>query len=104
MFSEGHINVERLALNMEQVRQYNPPPNPAKETDSRFAAYVDEYGDECWELDALSPQALINLIQEAVESIRDDDLWQASVDEQEKQRGKLARLAERVKKGKVRLT
>lgn len=45
----------RIALNRDQIDQYNPPPNPAKSTDSRFQGYMDEHGDESWELDALEP-------------------------------------------------
>ena len=30
------VTVHRIALNYDQIRQYNPPPNPAKTTDSRF--------------------------------------------------------------------
>jgi len=70
MFCGGHgfaaPKMERLALNMDQIEQYNPPPNPAKETDSRFASYVELYGDESWELDALEPQVLNDLVDEAV--------------------------------------
>ena len=32
--------VQRLALNLEQVRALNLPPNPAKESDARFAQYL----------------------------------------------------------------
>ena len=30
MFAGSIIKLERLALNMEQVEEYGPPPNPAK--------------------------------------------------------------------------
>lgn len=56
------VEVRRLALNMEQVRKYDPPPNPAKVTDSRFAAYCDQFGDESWELDALSPKVVADTL------------------------------------------
>jgi hypothetical protein len=50
------VEVRRLALTMEQVEQYRLPPFPAKETDSRYAAYVSEFGTtDSWELDALDP-------------------------------------------------
>lgn len=58
------LELQRLALNMDQVREYDPPPNPAKETDSRFAGYIREYGDESWELDALEPQVLAQLVRD----------------------------------------
>ncbi len=38
--------VRRIALNMDQVRQYDPPPNPAKLTDTRVDAYLRKYGDD----------------------------------------------------------
>lgn len=47
------VEVRRIALNMDQVELYNPPPNPAKLTDCRATKYIEEYGDESWELDAL---------------------------------------------------
>jgi hypothetical protein len=50
------VEVRRIALNLDQVEQYRPPPNFAKEADSRYAGYVRQFGTtECWELDALSP-------------------------------------------------
>lgn len=56
----------RIALNMEQVDTYNPPPNPAKITDSRCAEYIKRYGYESWELDALEPKMLDTLIKEEI--------------------------------------
>jgi hypothetical protein len=59
LFARSGVEVRRLALNWDQVQQYRPPPNPAKETDSRCAGYVAEYGHESWELDALDPKVKI---------------------------------------------
>jgi hypothetical protein len=69
------IEVRRLALNMDQIRQYEPPPNPAKDTDSRFAGYRALYGDESWELDALEPQVLADLVETEVNELIDLDQW-----------------------------
>jgi hypothetical protein len=69
------LKLDRLALNMDQVEQYNPPPNPAKETDSRFAGYIQEYGDKSWELDALEPQVLAQLVRDALTEVIDKDEW-----------------------------
>jgi hypothetical protein len=71
------VNVEKLALTMEQVRQYNPPPNPAKTTDSRYAAYAAEHGGSSWEVDALPPNVLSQIIRDAFENIIDGDLMDA---------------------------
>ena len=84
------VQVERIALNMEQVEQYDPPPNPAKTTDSRFNGYALEYGEDSWELDALDPSVLAALIREHVTNYRDDDLWEAAVAREEEGRAQLA--------------
>ena len=64
-----HVDVNRIALNMDQIEEYGPPPNPAKQTDSRFKDYEAQFGEESWELDALEPNVLVTLIQETIEDI-----------------------------------
>jgi hypothetical protein len=82
--------VERLALTLKQVRRYNPPPSPAKQTDSRYQSYVDKFEiTDCWELDALEPNVLRNLIRRAVLRHRDDTLWENAVELEEDQRALL---------------
>lgn len=89
------LEVRRIALNMDQVEQYNPPPNPAKVTDSRFAAYRTLYGEESWELDALTPQVLDELIQRNIVVERDDEVWAETVAEEERNRAMMVAVAER---------
>lgn len=83
LFAGGHVQVERIALNMDQVEEYGPPPNPAKVTDSRAAAYIAEYGEDSWELDALEPQVMNQLITDTVGRFCDDDRYDAKVQEEE---------------------
>lgn len=89
------IEVRRIALTMEQIEEKNPPPNPAKMTDSRYAGYVAEFGDESWELDALEPQFISNLIRDEIEKERDQDLWDEAVSEQEKEREQIQDIIDR---------
>lgn len=86
LFAEYPIPVERIALNMDQIQAYSPPPNFAKVTDSRSPAYVEAYGHESWELDALPPSVLVDLITDAVYSVRDVDLWSEMVEREEADR------------------
>lgn len=79
LFSGYPVEVNRIALNMDQVRFYNPPPNPAKLTDSRADSYIQIHGYESWELDALDPDVLSDLIEDAVLELRDEDLWQDAI-------------------------
>ena len=84
-FTRRELEFERIALNIDQVEEYNPPPNPAKLSDSRATAYIARFGDESWELDALRPTVIAELITEAVESCRDDEAWEQAVEHEEGQ-------------------
>lgn len=89
------IEVRRIALTMEQIEEQNPPPNPAKMTDSRYEGYVAKYGNESWELDALEPQFISTLIRDEIERERDQDLWDEAVEEQEQERSQIADVIEK---------
>lgn len=69
------LELRRIALNGDQIEQYGPPPNPTKLTDSRAEGYIAEYGMESWELDALEPQVLVDLIGSQIEPLIDQSLW-----------------------------
>ncbi len=93
-FETYDVTFKRLALNMDQVELYNPPPNPAKLSDSRASGYIEEYGDECWELDALEPKVISDLINKNVKKYRDDTLYNAVVEREAEERRQLDDLAE----------
>ena len=88
------VYVKRVALTMKQVKTYNPPPNPAKITDSRCGKYIDQYGEESWELDALEPQMLVNLIRNEVTALRDDALYQAICEREAQEKEELQLLVD----------
>lgn len=89
----GVVEVHRLALNMDQVEALNPPPNPAKTTDSRFESYMRTYGNESWELDAIDPTQLAAIIQAAIEPLIDEEEWETTIRQEEHHRAGLAKLA-----------
>lgn len=74
-FSDPLFELRRIALNMDQIEQYDPPPNFAKITDSRAKSYIEEYGEDSWELDALPPDVLSTLISEEIETLMDEDAF-----------------------------
>ncbi len=96
MFAGRAIRVRRIALTMAQIDEYKPPPNPAKVTDSRFAGYLEKHGEESWELDALDPETLAQLIREAIEPEVDRELWARRVETELAQRRLLADIAKRM--------
>lgn len=89
------VDVRRIALNMDQVDAYSPPPNPAKITDSRAQTYIAEFGNNSWELDALEPGVLVELIRTEVRSLRDNKLWNQQVRRERAERKSLEAVADR---------
>jgi hypothetical protein len=87
--------VHRIALNMDQVEEHQPPPNPAKITDSRASGYIREHGRSSWELDALEPSLLDRIIEDEIWAVRDVDLWDASTRAMEQERALLNTVADR---------
>lgn len=83
------LDVKRLALNMPQIQKYSPPPNPAKMTDSRFDGYVAKYGDESWELDALEPKVLSDLVAKSINKYRDLKKWKQTIAREQDARSQL---------------
>jgi hypothetical protein len=80
LYARQPVEVRRIALNMDQVHRFRPPPNFAKETDTRSAGYVKTFGTEkCWELDALSPVVIADLIRDAIEPFIERSKWEAAL-------------------------
>lgn len=77
LFSNHYVEFNRLALNMEQIEEQQPPENPAKSSDSRFEDYFQKFGESSWELDALSPAYLAELVSDRVAELVDTDNWEA---------------------------
>lgn len=96
-FDLDHFEIERLALNWDQIEQWSPPENPAKETDARFAAYLDEFGPSSWELDAVEPATLADLVRQAVLSRMDHKEWDKAVTKEKKGRLELRGFADQYK-------
>jgi hypothetical protein len=88
MFAGVPVMVQRLALNLDQVDRYSPPPNPTKATDARafgYGQYMEEnFRDpqECWELDALDPPVIRQLVSDAVGRVRDEKVWDERLDQE----------------------
>jgi len=91
----AEVTVRRIALNMDQVEAYQPPPNPAKLTDARATGYISRYGNQSWELDALDPTTLDALITATIDDYRDPDQWDTDTDAMDADRDLLTEAANR---------
>ena len=65
---ETPIHFERLAVTEDQIYEWDLPTRPAKRTDPEAAKFAAEYGSEAVELDAIDPDQLKGLVDQAIES------------------------------------
>lgn len=93
-FSETLVDVRRIALNMPQIEEHRPPPNPTKVSDSRAQDYLRRFGTTSWELDALPPSVIDDMVDAELCSLIDHDLWQATLDEEGEVREMIGKLYE----------
>lgn len=81
---EVDVEVKKIALTIDQVQEHNLPPNPAKMDDPRYQKYEMEHGNESWEVDALPPEVLVQLIQDFFHGIIDSEKMQEVIDKEER--------------------
>lgn len=77
------FKMEAIALTYKQVQKYNPPPNPAKITDPRAGSYISKYGRNSWEVDALDPEVMMDLVNQSIEKYCNVDLLDNIKEEEE---------------------
>ena len=93
LFTGQKVKLERVALNMDQIEKYDPPPNPTKTTDTRAKWYIALFGDNSWELDALEPRVISELIRKAILSILNAGQWRKAVEIENGHKAKLRHVA-----------
>lgn len=91
-FDPRHFHVEHVALTWSQIEEFKPPPNPAKITDPRAKWYFEEFGSESWELDALRPEVLKKIVDEAIEQYVDLDKFLMICRKEDRDKKKLEKI------------
>jgi hypothetical protein len=95
LYACEEVEVRRIALTMAQVEQYSPPPNFAKEADANFAKYEREFGTEqCWELDALSPDVIATLVEKEIKKLIKPRPWKLALAKEAANKRTLAAVAD----------
>ncbi|MBL7169111.1 hypothetical protein ISS40_10600, partial [Candidatus Bathyarchaeota archaeon] len=74
-YDAGDFKVIRIALTKDQIQQYDLPPMPVKRSDARSEGFLESYGDQSVELDALDPNTLKLMVAQSIASNIDLDLW-----------------------------
>lgn len=88
-----------IGLTREQINQHSPPPNPAKITDPRAKWYIEEHGITSWEVDALNPKVLHQLVRDNVEKLIDMDLFNEQINKEESDKKRILEISNRLDDG-----
>lgn len=92
--TEG-FTIKQIGLTTEQVKKYNPPPNPAKFTDPRANWYIEQFGKTCWEVDALNPKILHQLVTSNIQSLIDMDKFNSIIKQEETDKKRMGKLVKK---------
>ena len=70
-----HVTLKRIALMRGHC--YGLPSFPAKDKrkDPRYKWFLADYGERCWELDAMDPNDLRDCVEEAIEELIEPVAW-----------------------------
>jgi hypothetical protein len=80
-----HVELRRIALKREHTQGLLSFPAADKKKDKRYSWFVRNFGKRCWELDALDPNDLRDIVQQEIESEIEWEAWErcATVNEAE---------------------
>lgn len=116
LFAEEEVEVRRILLNMDQIQDFAPPPNPVKLTDSRAGKLLPDGTytpgsyrekmrlaghdpDECFEMDAMDAAEMVRIATEAIDELRDPDLWNEALEREGRLRGAVRDVIDRGRPG-----
>jgi hypothetical protein len=75
-YGGDHVKIKRIALTRRQVRRLPSFPASDKKKDPRYPWFVANYGDRCWELDAMDPNDLRNLVEKEIRKLIEPVAWE----------------------------
>jgi hypothetical protein len=70
-----HVDLRRIALKREQTPGLLSFPAAEKKADKRYRWFVRNFGHRCWELDALDPNVLRNIVQAEIKREIEPKAW-----------------------------
>jgi hypothetical protein len=75
-YGGDHITLSRIALTREHVNGLPSFPATDKHKDPRYKWFRANYGDRCWELDAMDPNDLRDCVAEAIVELIEPVAWE----------------------------
>jgi hypothetical protein len=75
-YGGDHVILSRIALIPAQVGGLQSFPATDKKKDTRYKWFVANYGDQCWELDAMDPNDLRDCVETAIKELIEPEAWE----------------------------
>ena len=97
---EEQLSAWKFAITRGQVREFHLPPLfKAKPNDPTRRAFIEKHGDDSvYELDALTPAQLANLLEEAILDVIEVDAYESELAEEERDLEAIAQLKKQILK------
>jgi hypothetical protein len=82
-FEIEKVDAIKVALTAEQIEQFDlPPMMKAKSTSTNFSRFASEHGEHAYELEALPPETLQEVLQEAIDAVLDREAFNRELDQE----------------------
>jgi hypothetical protein len=75
-YDGDHVTLRRIALTREHVNGLPSFPATDKRKDPRYKWFCSNYGDRCWELDAMDPNDLRDCVENAITELIEPVAWE----------------------------
>jgi hypothetical protein len=85
-YGGDHIELRRIALTADQTPALTSFSVESKTRDTRYKWFKENYGDQCWELDAMDPRQLRDLVEAEISALIDRTLWEQQEALEERER------------------
>jgi len=91
-FGVDQIEPVKAAITAEQIKKLGlvPSPTKAKKGSANYKKFVSEHGDDCYELEAMPPEVLQEVLHETIDQVIDVDLFNAEVKQEKEEADFLA--------------
>jgi hypothetical protein len=87
------VDLRRIALTREDTLSGIPAFDAAtKSKDGRYKWFVENYGERCWEIDALDPRVLREKVRQAISSLIDREAWDRCLELEKEEKARLLKL------------
>ena len=95
LYARHEVEVRRIALNIDQVRPTTRRRTSPRKPTAAMRPMSEQFGEECWELDALSPTVIADLIRAEIEAMIDASAkWRKCEAAEHRNRALLGRVSE----------